>query len=998
MAESFLPKLEEDVLAFWKREGIFEQSLKRPAPRGRFVFYEGPPYANGVPGVHHMLSRAYKDAVARYKTMRGFHVGRRAGWDTHGLPVEMAVEKLLGVKSKREIEQFGVEKFIAECRKNVFAMKGEWEQFTERMGYWLDLQDAYVTMTPEYIESCWWIFKQISDRGLLYEDFKVVPFCTRCGTALSSHEMAQGYKEVEDHSVFVKFELVDEPGTFVLAWTTTPWTLPGNVALAVDPKMYYVRTAPNEKGERFIIARERMPYVLGAEMGQAMTVSTEIAELISGDQLIGRKYKPLFDFLDLGKETGKVAYKIVAGDFVTTDEGTGVVHTAVMYGADDFALGTKLDLPKKHTVNPDGTFNELVKPWQGQYVKDETTEKAIMKYLKDNHKLYKQEPVTHDYPFCWRCDTPLLYYAKDSWFFKTTAVKKELLKANQTINWVPSYLKDGRFGEWLSNVVDWAISRERYWGIPLPIWECQGGGRRALGVEGKPKASTSTHHSPPTTHQVIIGSFDELRKHATTPIPDDFDPHRPGIDAIVLKCPKCGGNMRRVTEVADVWFDSGCMPFAQWHYPFENRELIDSGEQYPADFISEGIDQTRGWFYTLLAVATLLGRPAPYKNVISLGLVNDAEGKKMSKRLGNLILPKELFPRFGSDAVRFSLYTMSQAGDFKNFDLKGVDTVVKKTFLILWNVRSFYQLHAHGRPPSPAKPEHLLDRWVLARLNRFVTEMTSELEQYGLTTAGRQLAAFVTELSTWYVRRSRDRFRGEERDAAVATLGLVLETVAKLLAPLSPMVAEQLYRDVQGSAQSVHLTDWPQPLPAHADEALLALMDRARSVVETGHALRKDAGIRLRQPLPQLVFVGERFPDEVAAVVADELNVKEVHSAKKLPTGNEWHTLEGEGASIVSLDTTVTDELKIEGIERELVRNLSALRKAAKLTRADRIIVTAITQDDTLRAVIEQHREQLKRAVGAVRIELVEAGAGTPVRIDGAAVTLSIERVSDGAA
>ncbi len=1009
MADPFLPKIEDDLLAHWKREGIFAASLKRPSPAGNFVFYEGPPYANGQPGVHHMLSRAYKDAVARYKTMRGYHVGRRAGWDTHGLPVEMAVEKLLGVKSKREIEEkIGVEQFVAECRKNVFLMKGEWEKFTERMGYWVDLDDAYVTLTPEYIESCWWIFSEIAKRGLLYKDFKVVPFCTRCGTALSSHEMAQGYKKVTDRSVYLKFKLkpgqkigtfITDDKTFVLAWTTTPWTLPGNVALAVGTKIPYMKVRigsiddpalPLRAGESYIFAAtdDADRRILGVQVthpdgdesqgdiiadGKTVGTMNEIIDMKS-DDLVNLEYQPLFDFLDLGKETGKDAYKIVPADFVTTEDGTGVVHTAVMYGDDDFKLGAKHDLPKKHTVDDRGKFTALVKPWAGQYVKDPKVEQGIIDYLKANGKLYGDPvPYSHDYPFCWRCDTPLLYYAKDSWFFKTTAVKEQMLAENAKINWVPGYLKEGRVGKWLRNVQDWAISRERYWGVPLPIWQC------------------------PNGHQQVIGSYEALRAQVTTPLPEPFDPHRPFIDSVKLRCAECSSEMERVPEVADVWFDSGSMPLAQWHYPFEHKELIDSGEQYPADFISEGIDQTRGWFYTLLAVASLLSRPAPYKNVISLGLVNDAEGKKMSKRLGNLILPKDLFPKYGSDAVRFYLYAVSQAGEFKNFDPHGVDQVVKKTFLILANVLSFYELYAPAGSPRPAAPAELTelqDRWLAARGAQLTQKMTEALEQYDLTSAARACAAFITDLSTWYLRRSRDRFRepGDRRTLAVAVLGQALETSAKLLAPFAPFMADHVYRRVGGSKASVHLEDWPAA-PTTIDTALLTQMETVRDVVETGHALRKAASIRLRQPLTQVTVSGTPLPDAAAALLRDELNVKEIHfvpTQEKLPRGTDWKVqlMETAGGrdlpvSGVALDITVTDELLIEGLKRELVRHLNAARKDQRLTVADRVVVAIATESELLRGIVERYNEELRREVRADRIEVVTDVEGPVVALDG---------------
>lgn len=990
MAVPSLPSLEAAVLKRWQTDQTFRKSLDKPSPKGRFVFFEGPPYANGLPGVHHMLSRAYKDAVARYKTMCGYHVLRRAGWDSHGLPTEMAVEKELGLKSKREIEErVGVEQFIEACRKNVFKYKAEWEQFTERMGYWLDLDDAYVTMTSEYIESVWWAFAEIAKRGLLYQDFKVVPFCTRCGTALSSHELAQGYQSVTEGSVYLKFELVDEPGTFVLAWTTTPWTLPGNVALAVDPKVRYVKTMPNERGERYIVGMSRARDVVGFEPTKLDPEHPEnVPRILTGEELIGQRYKPLFDFLDLGTVSGKRAYEIVAGDFVSTEEGTGVVHTAVMYGADDFALGTKLDLPKIHTVNERGEFTELVKPWQGKHVKDPATQPAIIAYLKAHGKLYQEESITHDYPFCWRCETPLLYYAKSSWFLKTTAVKEQMLKANAGITWVPSYLKAGRFGDWLSNVVDWAISRERYWGVPLPIWQCQ-------------RERLATHHSPQTTHQLVIGSYEELRKHATKPLLEPFDPHRPFIDAVTLNCPECGGEMARVPEVADVWFDSGAMPFAQWHYPFEQREKIDGGEQYPADFIAEGIDQTRGWFYTLLAVATLLGRPTPYKNVVSLGLINDAEGKKMSKSKGNLILPTDVLPKYGADPVRFYLYTVSQAGEFKNFDASGVAEVVRKMFFILLNVLSFAELHplpttADALPDS----DELLDRWLTARLAETARTTTEAFERYDLTTAGRTIAAFVTDLSTWYVRRSRERFRepGDRRTVAAAHLNWALRETAKLLAPLAPFTAEHVYARAGGEKPSVHLEAWSDL--GQADASVLALVSRVWAAVEAGHALRKEAHLKVRQPLPQVVVAGGEWTDEGLRLLSDELNVKEAHAVSgQLPTGTEWVRRDVGRADVaaVALDTTVTDELKIEGLKREFVRHVNALRKDGRLTRGDRIIVRVATDHPLLTGIIERYQADLRADLNAVRVELAAEVDGTALTLDAMSARVAIDR-ADGAA
>ncbi len=967
-----LPQLEEEVLKRWKSERIFEQTLEQTKGKPHFVFYEGPPYANGQPGVHHMLSRAYKDAIVRYKTMRGFHVGRRAGWDTHGLPVEMFVEKQLGIKSKREIEEvIGVQKFIDECRKNVFLMKSDWEAITERMGYWLDFENAYVTLTPEFIESCWWIFSEIEKKGRLYKDFKVVPLCTRCGTALSSHEMAQGYKKVEDSAVFVKFKVKSDKGQvkkgdYILSWTTTPWTLPGNVGLAVGEEVEYVLISI--QNERFIVAKTLLEKIFGSQV----TGTT-----FYGKDMLGVAYEPLFPGAIPESTPGyENAFKVYAADFVTIDDGTGVVHTAVMYGEDDYKLGEKVGLPKVHTVGRDGKFNELVPKWAGWPVKhkdkptEEKTTRAIIDDLKERGLLYTEETYAHDYPFCWRCDTPLLYYAKDSWFFRTTDVKDKLIKMNQSINWVPAYIKEGRMGEWLENLQDWAISRERYWGIPLPIWLCDKDER----------------------HRTVIGGYEELQKRAATALSDPFDPHRPGIDAVTLSCDQCDGLMTRVLDVADVWFDSGSMPLAQWHYPFENTKLIDSGEQYPADFIAEGIDQTRGWFYTLLAVAALLDRKAPYKNVVSLGLVNDAEGKKMSKRLGNLILPTELFPKFGADAVRFYLYTMSQAGDFKNFDPKGVDEVVKKVFFILMNVVSFYELHAPSSVDDAPKGKHILDRWIFAKRNELVKNVTEELEAYDLTGAGRAIAEFVTDLSTWYLRRSRDRFRepGAERDQAGNILRVVLLDLAKLLAPFSPMIADVVYLKLQGGLASVHLEAWPKA-QGGSEEKLLQSMTQLRRYVEAGHAARANAGVRVRQPLGEVVIKSSVLPDDVETVLKDELNVLLVRYAETLPSGAGW-SIQDDGVIALALSTTLTEELREAGWVREIARHINDARKTLGVDRNDLVRIRWSAQG-ALADAIRKHSDELTSLGKARSMEYADSLENArEVEFDGQRFGLSVEK------
>jgi isoleucyl-tRNA synthetase len=959
------PELEEALLAFWDHEKIFQRSLEQTRSGKRFVFYEGPPYANGQPGIHHMLARSYKDAVARFKTMQGFFVGRKAGWDTHGLPTEMAVEKLLGLRSKREIEErIGIERFVEECRKNVFLYKGEWERFTRRIGYWVDLDDAYVTMTNPYIESVWWIFRQIWDRGFLYQDYKVTPHCPRCGTSLSSHELAQGYQDVTDQSVIVKFELLDKPKTFVLAWTTTPWTLPGNVGLAISTKIRYVRVAQGD--EQYILAEERLSQLEG---------DYEVLGEVHAKDLLGQHYRPLFPGLDLGERGKSDAYRILSADFVTIEDGTGVVHTAVMYGEDDFHLGQSNKLPTVHTVDERGHYMDFVPKWAGRYVRD--VEPELIADLRERGLLYKEEPYRHSYPFCWRCGTALLYYAKTSWFIRVSAVRKQLLAANENITWVPEYIKQGRFGEWLSNVQDWAISRERYWGVPLPIWVCGKG------------------------HKMCIGSYDELRQHMVRsgdkgPESPDFDPHRPYIDATILRCPECGESMNRVSEVADVWFDSGSMPWAQWHYPFEHRELVDSGEAYPADFIAEGIDQTRGWFYTMLAVATLLGQPAPYHTVVSLGLINDKTGQKMSKSKGNLIVPAEMIERYGADAVRFYLYTVSNAGDFKNFDPTGVSDVIKRTFLILWNVVSFTEL---TRPDdtSAAREAHqrgTLDRWLLSQLQNLVQATTERMEQQDLTAAGRGIADFITLLSTWYVRRSRERMKHgseEERVEAAATLSTVLTTLAKLLAPLTPFLAESLWQRLgHKDPISVHLSPWPVVEKRLFNEDLDHAMDVVRGAVELGHAMRAERGVRVRQPLAQFVLAGVEIPEELLGIMRDELNVQEVHLAKELPRGGDW-AIRGQGKLNVALDLTITDELSELGLVRDVVRLINEQRKRGGFTTQDYVIIHVASDDQFIRGLVERYGREIAERTQAKSMTFVEALEGEPQNLAGHALVLEVK-------
>ncbi|MFA5134360.1 MAG: isoleucine--tRNA ligase [Patescibacteria group bacterium] len=959
------PEMEQEVLAFWEKENIFKKTLDKTKGGESFVFFEGPPTANGKPGIHHVLARAYKDIMLRYKTMRGFFVERKAGWDTHGLPVELQVEKELGISGKPDIEKYGIAEFNAKCRESVWKYKREWEELTKRIGFWLDLDRPYVTYENDYVESLWWVIKQVWDRGLLYKGHKVVPHCPRCGTALSSHEVAQGYKSVKDNSVYLKFKVLGEDDTYILSWTTTPWTLPGNVALAVGEKIDYVRAKVGK--EIFILAQ--------AALGR-IAEKCKVIEELKGSALVGTRYEPLFDIAALQSET---SHQVYAADFVNTEEGTGVVHTAVMYGEDDYQLGEKVGLPKHHTVDENGKFTDDVPEFAGKFVKDKDVERGIVALLRGRGVLYHEELHEHDYPFCWRCDTPLLYYAKDSWFIRMSELKKELINNNNEINWVPGYIKHGRFGEWLNEVKDWAFSRERYWGTPLPIWESDDGDR------------------------ICIGSFAELKELAKDPskVGDRFDPHRPFVDEIEIV--RDGKTFRRIKEVADVWFDSGSMPFAQWHYPFENRGRIDDNVSFPAAYIAEAIDQTRGWFYTLLAVSTLLQKSSPYRNVICLGHIMDSTGQKMSKSRGNVVDPFTMVGTYGADALRWHLFTMNQPGDTKLFDEKSLEDVVKKYWLILWNVLSFWKMYAgefkRTDAYEPPRAPHVLDRWIIARLHELASQVSGKLDRYAVTEAARSIGEFIAELSTWYLRRSRSRFKhaGAVRQDAVAVLHYVLMTLSKLLAPFVPFIAESLYREVmpRGSgAESVHLADWPQADAARIDKKVLKGMATVRQAVELGHSLRKEKKLKVRQPLAQFVVRTKALDPELKELIKEEVNVDEVVAVDELPVYDEFVFKEAPGLA-VALDTTITDELRQRGIVREMVRHINAMRKDAKLTIEDTITVYYEITNEELRGIFKHYRERICREVIAVTCleELPEnVDLKTVLEISGNKITFGIKQ------
>ena len=1013
--------LEEGVLRFWKSHHIFHETMQQRKGGEEYVFFEGPPTANGRPGVHHVLARAFKDIFPRYKTMRGYHVSRRGGWDTHGLPVEIEVEKKLGFTNKQQIEEYGIDRFNELCRESAFAYIQEWERLTDRIGYWVDLDTAYITYKNEYIESIWWILKNYWERGLLYQGFKVVAYCPRCGTPLSDHEVAQGYSEATDPSVFVRMPLVDVPNTSLLVWTTTPWTLPANVAVAASPDVEYVtveRPLPEGGMERLILAEPLVEKVLGGE-------EFRVVERFKGKHLKGKQYRPLFTFL----LPDKPAHFVVLADFVTTEDGTGLVHIAPAFGADDMNMAIEYNLPVLMTVAGDGTFIPDVRPWAGVFVKD--ADPSITEDLHRRGLLFRAGTYTHTYPFCWRCDTPLLYYARPTWYIRTSQFKDRLVALNDEINWYPGHIKNGRFGNWLSNNVDWALGRERYWGTPLPVWECD------------------QCHT-----QECIGSVAELSQRVGRDL-SDLDLHRPHVDELRWRCEKCGGKMNRVPELIDVWFDSGSMPVSQWHYPFEHTDTFQ--QQFPADFICEAVDQTRGWFYTLHAISTLLFDQICFKNVICLGLILDGEGQKMSKHRGNVVNPWDVLNQYGADAMRWYLYTASPPGQERRFSIELVGEVVRNFTLTLWNTYSFFVNYANldGWKPQPGViPQYsLLDRWLRSALHTLVRDVTNALENYDVIGATRPIEVFVDQLSNWWLRRSRRRFWKTESDsdkqAAYATLYEALVTLSHLLAPTMPFLAEELYQNLvrshdETAPQSVHLASWIMADEIAIDEVLNRENALVMRLASLGHAARNKANRKVRQPLSEVAFAvasaeEARVVETYADVLADELNVKKVrtlnaageavaYSLNPLPKqlgqkygskfpgirkallemeaepaanvllaantlrvsvngedfdilpeevevrvqAKEGFSVASEGAYLAALVTDLTPDLIREGLSREIVRRVQDLRKTADLEISDRI------------RVYYQATPGLMDAVGAFREYImtetlaVELNAGNP--------------------
>lgn len=1171
---------EENILNFWHENNIFEKSLEKNKNGKDFVFYEGPPTANAKPALHHLEARAFKDVIPRYKTMQGYNVPRRAGWDTHGLPVELQIEKKLGLTSKKDIEQYGVAKFNKECRESVFEYIGDWEKFTDRIGYWVNKDTAYYTFNTNYIESLWSIMGHVNDQGLLYKDYRIVPWCSRCGTGLSSHELAQGYEDVKDLSVYVKFKVkagqkigdyVIDNSTYMLAWTTTPWTLPGNVALAVGNDIEYVLVkasyaengvqleaikAKPEKSEhivvRYILSREvyEAKKNLWIKDGVIKNIRPEVAKIFKGSELVNLEYEPLYPYLKniiSGPEAGKMdkAYRVYAADFVTTTDGTGIVHTAVMYGADDFTLGTQIGLPKFHTVDENGHFVNDTDFLTGRFVKDDEVAIDIIKDLAHRGLLFKKEKYEHSYPHCWRCKTPLIYYARDSWYIDMPKLRNTLISENKKINWEPAHIQNGRFGEWIDGVKEWAISRERYWGTPLPIWQSNDGERivvdsfNTLKKYTKKSGNTyylmrhgeaehnvlniwsckpnNSHHLTELGKQQVInvanglknknidliisspyvrsqesakilaqiigvdeskietdnriaefnaGTFNlkgfneymEFRKghefdmDFTVPggeslqdakkrfsdffydidkkyknknifisthgialqvlpavlncldknesaqairntfrkIPNahlevfnltqlphnenyELDPHKPYIDEVVLE--KDGKEFRRVKEVMDVWFDSGAMPFAQYHYMFKKQNIFQKmfnsdNLNYPADFISEAIDQTRGWFYTLHAIGALTGKGRAYKNVICLGHLLDAQGKKMSKSVGNIVDPWLMMDKYGADTLRLWMYSVNQPGDSKNFDEKTVKEVEGKISTLLYNVLSFYELYKDTSLENSnlQNSNNVLDKWILARLDQLVKNSTQSLDNYKILEPVRDVREFIGDLSTWYLRRSRDRLKEGDVEAK-QTLYFVLKTVSQLLAPFAPFMAEDVWQKLrlESDPESVHLSVWP--VVKQFNESILAEMQKVRDICTEGNALRKKLNIAVKQPLASFTVAGE-IPNEYFEVIMDELNVKQIL------IGTEF-----------AYDTVITPELKREGNYRELVRALQDLRKETGLTPDD---VIELKISENAKVLLAGFENDLKKTVQIS--DIVFTDGENEINIDGQVYKVSIQK------
>ena len=1052
------PELEDRILQGWRDRDVFHRSVAQREGAEVWSFYEGPPTANGRPGAHHVLSRVFKDIYPRYRTMRGYRVPRKAGWDCHGLPVELEVERELGIKEKDEIEAYGIAEFNQKCRESVFRYVDDWTRLTERIGFWIDLDDAYVTLRDSYIESVWWSLRKIWDDGRLYRGHKVVPYCPRCGTALSSHEVTYegSYRDVEDPSVYVKLPVRDpkaplEQGDQLVVWTTTPWTLISNAAVAVGPEIEYARVrgpkadpsaadaerSTRAEGDVFVVAKALVERVFGE--------GAEVLATFPGSALAGTAYEPPFTYI---ADYGPRGHTVLEADFVSTDDGTGLVHTAIAFGEDDFKLGEQYGITLQNPVRLDGTFDDRITAFAGRKVRE--ADPDIIEALRENGRLLRAETFEHAYPHCWRCGTPLIYYAKASWYIRTTDVRDRLLAENEKIGWHPEHIKHGRFGKWLEGNQDWALSRERYWGTPLPIWECT---------------------SAECGERFCAGSIQDLRDRGGT-VPDDL--HRPYIDDVALDCEKCGGEMRRVVETIDAWYDSGSMPFAQWHYPFEGEETFE--ERFPADFISEGIDQTRGWFYSLLAISTLLFDQTSYRNCVCFGLILDPEGQKMSKSKGNVVNPWEVIDRHGADAFRWYYFTAQQPWAGYRFSAETLGETVYRFFTTLWNTYSFWVLYANAEGLGPADLSAVepgegtdLDRWALSRLQGVVAEVIEKMDSFDCTTAGRTIAEYVDELSNWYVRLSRRRFWEGDR-AAFATLHHCLLTVASLLAPFVPFLADEIYTNLvagederfEDLADSVHLTEFPEPDAAHVDPELEAGVEAALRAVELGRAARAHARVKVRQPLRKAVIVARGAEREeiqrLGDLVSGELNVKELEfvseeaelvaydvkpnyrslgprfgklmpqaaaaiealdpaSVAEATAGErrlgisvdgkdhelepedmslvmrplEGYRVEAEAGRAVALALELDDELRREGTAREIVHAIQNARRDAGLEVTDRIEL-ALGGDAELLDAARAHEDYLAGETLATTVTYDGTAAGAAVTIDGHELRIGLER------
>ena len=1037
LSDAPIAEVQNAQVAKWKEEDLLTKCVTAREGATPFVFYEGPPTANGKPGIHHVMARTLKDSVCRYKTMQGYQVNRKAGWDTHGLPVEIEVEKQLGMSGKQDIEKYGIKEFNQKCKESVFTYTDMWRDMTERMGYLVDLDDPYITLDNNYIETGWWILKKFFDAGMIYEGHKILPYCPRCGTGLASHEVAQGYKEVKVNTLICKFKKVNAENEYFLAWTTTPWTLASNVALTCGPDIDYIKakmTEGDEEGNIFYVAKALADKVLGAE-------KYEVLEEMKGYALEYMEYEQLMPFVKAEKK----AFFMTCMDYVSVEDGTGIVHTAPAFGEDDYNCGRKYDLPVLQHVDEQGCYTAT--PWVGRFVMEDGLDVDIIKYLAEDNKIFKKEKMEHNYPHCWRCGTPLVYYANKSWYIEMTKLRDELVANNNTVNWYPPYVGEKRFGNWLEDVKDWAISRSRYWGTPIPIWKCECG------------------------HLHCVGSREQLIADAEQKIDMSIELHRPYVDDVTIKCPECGKSMHRIPEVMDCWFDSGAMPFAQWHYPFENSDKFDD-ELFPADFICEGIDQTRGWFYSLIAISTVLFGRSPFENCIVMGIVQDKDGIKMSKHLGNVVDPWDVLDSQGADAARWYFYTANQPWLPSRFSKEAVNDGIKKFIGTFWNTYAFYVMYADIDNFDPTK--HTLDkatlgamdRWVLSRLNTLIKVVNEKMDNYDISQSARLIQDFTEELSNWYVRRCRDRYWGAEETQdkvnAYMTLYTVLDNLTRLCAPFVPFMTEEIYQNIVCSVDkdapiSVHLAKYPVADESLIDAKLEEEMALVQQIVTLGHSCRESASIKNRQPLSEIYVVSEiGLDDEYKPIVLDELNIRKIEvlsdastlvdysfkpqlrtcgrkfgknlndakevianlpgketyaalkagSVKITVNGEEYEmteedflieTTQPEGFSTqssgnltVSISTVLTEELIEDGLVREMISKIQNHRKETEgLTVSDRIVLK-YCGNDKLAEVIEKKKDYLASEVLAVEISNGTGDNSKEWNVNGEKITFSV--------